>query len=130
MLSLLPEHARERYVQRGLSAFTPATVTAPAPLLAELAEVRRQGYAVDREEFAIDFCCVAAPILDEHRRFAAAIGVSATTRAFDAEREQLVAIVGDVASRHVPKSREFLNGTTAPRTPYVGTTYSARTPNE
>ena len=120
VLSLLPDHARQRYAQRGLKAFTAATITAPGQLLAELVDVRRQGYAVEREEFTSDFSSVAAPILDDGGRFAATVGVSASTRAFDAEHEHLVAVVRDVASRHVPKRRNFLNGTTAPRTT-VGT---------
>lgn len=106
VLSLLPEPARHRYAQRGLRAFTGATVTAPRQLLAELVEVRRQGYAVDREEFTSDVCCVAAPILDDRGRFVMTVGVSASTRAFDAEREHLVTVVRDVASKHVPKRRE------------------------
>ena len=50
-------------------------------------QVREHGYAVDREEFDEDFCCVAAPVLDERGRLAAILGLSASTRAFDAEHE-------------------------------------------
>ena len=119
VLSLLPDQARQRYAQRGLKAFTAATITTPAQLLAELVDVRRQGYAVEREEFTSDFCCVAAPILDDGGRFAATVGVSASTRAFDAEHEHLVEVVRDVASRHVPKRHSFLHRVTVSRTTYV-----------
>jgi DNA-binding IclR family transcriptional regulator len=105
VLSLLPEPARRRYAHDGLKAFTPATITSPEELLAELEEVREQGYAVEREEFAADFCCVAAPLLDaDGRRFVAALGVSARTRAFDAERADLISVVRQVASSHVSKN--------------------------
>jgi DNA-binding IclR family transcriptional regulator len=97
VLALLPEEARCRYVQRGLRAFTPATIVDPDALSSELDEVRRRGVAVEREEFDADFCCVAAPVRDGRGRFVATIGLSATTHAFDAEQDQLVEVVRDVA---------------------------------
>ena len=60
------------------------------------------GYAVDREEFDADFCCVAAPVLDEHGRLAGILGLSASTRAFDAEHGELAAAVRDVAAEAAP----------------------------
>jgi acetyl-CoA synthetase len=97
VLALLPEGARRRYVERGLRAFTPATIVDPEALMTELDEIRHRGVAVEREEFDADFCCVAAPVCDGRGRFLATIGVSATTHAFDVEREQLVEVVRDVA---------------------------------
>ena len=44
------------------------------------------GFAVDREEFDENFCCIAAPIFDERGRFVAALGLSTTAHVFDAER--------------------------------------------
>ena len=61
--------------------------------------MRANGYAVEREEFDRDFCCVAAPMLDEHGRLAGILGLSASTRAFDAEHGELAAAVRDLAAR-------------------------------
>jgi acetyl-CoA synthetase len=110
VLSLLPVEARRRYAGRGLPAFTAATIVSPDALLAELDAVRRDGAAVEREEFREDFCCVAAPLHDARGRFLATIGLSAGTRAFDAERDHLVRSVRDVAaaSKQLQKSAEFL----------------------
>jgi DNA-binding IclR family transcriptional regulator len=110
VLSLLGNAARERYARRGLRAFTPATMTSADALLAELDDVRGDGVAVDREEFEHDFCCVAAPLLDARGRFVATIGLSVTTRAFDAERDALATAVREVAtaSKDVQKNAEFL----------------------
>jgi len=110
VLSLLPDEARRRYARRGLRSFTDATITSPQALLDELEEVRRRGVAIEREEFQPDFCCVAAPMRDLRGRFLATVGLSATTRAFDIEREQLVEAVLDAAamSKHVQKTREIL----------------------
>jgi DNA-binding IclR family transcriptional regulator len=93
VLALLPEEARLRYMQPGLRAFTPATITSPRDLIAELDRVRRQGYAVEREEFDEDFCCVAAPMLDAGGHFRAVLGLSATRHAYDIEHDQLVEAV-------------------------------------
>ena len=65
--------------------------------------MRADGYAVDREEFDVDFCCVAAPVLDEHGRLAAILGLSASTRAFDAEHAELAAAVRDIAAEAGPR---------------------------
>ena len=108
VLAFLPESARRRYAERGLKPLTHATITAPDELMAELREVRRNGYAVDREEFAVDFCSVAAPVVGADGRFVAALGVSARTKAFDEECAKLVAIVREVASNNIPKTMDFL----------------------
>lgn len=96
-LSLMADQARARYVERGLREFTAATITDPAALAEELARVRADGYATEREEFDEDFCCIAAPVLDEDGRGRGILGLSASVRAFDAEREQLVAAVRETA---------------------------------
>ena len=103
VLSLLSPSALARYVARGLTAFTPHTIVAPAQLTTELQQVRRQGYAVDREEFDENFCCIAAPIFDARGRFLAALGMSMSANVFDAEREQLAPVVVDVAGRAAPR---------------------------
>lgn len=98
VLSLLGPSVRARYVARGLKSFTPHTITSSERLEAELACVRRDGYAVDREEFDDNFCCVAAAIRDPRGRFRAALGLSVSAHVFDAERESLAEIVMDVAA--------------------------------
>jgi acetyl-CoA synthetase len=97
VLALLSDDARWLYVRRGLRRYTPHTTTSPEALMAELDQVRRQGYAIEVEEFQEDFCCMAAPILDVRGRFRAVLGLSATKRAYEAEYGQLVAAVVDVA---------------------------------
>jgi IclR family acetate operon transcriptional repressor len=121
VLSLLSPSALARYVARGLTAFTPQTIIAPDQLAAELERVRRAGYAVDREEFDENFCCIAAPVLDADGRFVAALGLSMTANVFDSDRDRLAPIVVDVA-RHAArenlqapaKNRQFLSGPTRP----------------
>ncbi|MFL5859172.1 MAG: IclR family transcriptional regulator [Solirubrobacteraceae bacterium] len=99
VLSLLSPRALSRYVARGLTAFTPQTIISPARLTADLQQVRAQGYAVDREEFDENFCCIAAPIFDAGGRFLAALGLSMTAHVFDFDRDELAPVVVDVARR-------------------------------
>ena len=96
-LAMAPPEVVERYLQAGLRRFSPHTITEPDALRDELREVRRRGFAADREEFGPDFCCVGAPVLDPRGRLIAAIGISMTRRAFDEEHERLAQTVVAVA---------------------------------
>ena len=96
VLALSPPEALDRYLDLGLRPFTPNTITTEHELRAELETVRRTGIAVEREEFDGDFCCIAAPLLDDRRRFLGAVGISMSRRAFDEEREALEEILRDV----------------------------------
>jgi acetyl-CoA synthetase len=98
VLSLLPEHSRRRYVERGIHAYTPRTITAPGPLMSELDEVRSNGFAVSRGEFDAEYSCVAAPVLDARGRFLAVLGLSTSSRAFEAEVQDLVGAAREVAA--------------------------------
>ena len=80
------------------------------------------GFAVDREEFDEDFCCVAAPVVDERGELRGALGLSASARAFDAEHDELAEAVLGVAAeaaleavgeprfQHRAEKHEFLEG--------------------
>jgi DNA-binding IclR family transcriptional regulator len=97
VLAMAKPEVVERYVRAGMRRFTAHTITDPDALRDELREVRRRGYAADREEFDEDFCCIAAAVLDPRGRFLAAIGISMTQRAFDDEHEALAQTVVAVA---------------------------------
>ena len=65
VLARAPADALERYLTAGLKRFTPGhdhRARRPARRAAPRAP---HGIAVDREEIAPDFCCIAAPVLDE-----------------------------------------------------------------
>jgi DNA-binding IclR family transcriptional regulator len=106
VLALLEPPALARYIDRGLPRFTRYTLTDPRALRRALDEVRRQGFAVEREEFDENFCCIAAPIRDEQGRFVAALGLSTSRRVFDEEARQLAKTVVDVASRAVTNAAQ------------------------
>ncbi|MGY9050243.1 MAG: HTH-type transcriptional regulator BhcR [Rhodobacterales bacterium] len=62
--------------EHGLARFTEFTFVTRDALLADLAETRARGYAVDGEEKNIGMRCVAAPIFDMHGEAVAGISVS------------------------------------------------------
>lgn len=63
LLAHMPEPKREAYLEADcFVALTPHTIVSPQALRAELAEVARLGYALDREEVAEGMVCQAVPI--------------------------------------------------------------------
>jgi len=56
--------------------YTNNTITDNCSLMAELAKIREQGYAIDNEEIADGVRCVAAPIFDYRKRVKYSIGIS------------------------------------------------------
>ncbi len=105
VLALAGDEAIEQYVRRGLRAFTPSTITEPETLRAELRRVRRAGVAQDRDEFGLDCCCLAAPVLDTAGHFVGALGISMSRRAFDDEHQSLEETLRDVA--RMPSAPRF-----------------------
>lgn len=81
----------------GLRAFTPTTITDVDRLNNELDEVRARGFAVDREEFAEGFCCIAAPIFDADGELCGSLALSTTKARFDEQHQRLIPIVMAVA---------------------------------
>lgn len=67
-------------------ALTPSTITTLKGLEQELARVRRQGYALDKEETEEGLTCIGAPIRDWNERVVAALSVSAPSSRFKGER--------------------------------------------
>lgn len=59
-----------------LDSFTPNTITDPEKMTHELEKIRRQGYAVDNEEFDLDVRCIAVPVTDFRGRVVGSIGIS------------------------------------------------------
>lgn len=71
-------------------ARTPLTRTTPQEILAELAQVRMQGYAVIDQEVELGLRSLAVPLFDVHGRVIAALNVGIA--AIHAQVEQLVAL--------------------------------------
>ena len=72
--------------QHGMPATTETTITDRDDLFEELAEIRDQGVAFDREERLNGLRCVAAPILDQGDEVVGAVSVSGPTSRMSTER--------------------------------------------
>ncbi|WP_301859921.1 IclR family transcriptional regulator [uncultured Megasphaera sp.] len=88
LLAYSPKY-RDRYVGCKLQKFTEYTITDWQDLLRELEEIRRRGYAVEREEVEPGMACVAAPIFSHHE-ILAAISVSCPLSHMTAETESQI----------------------------------------
>jgi DNA-binding IclR family transcriptional regulator len=87
ILAELPRADLDTYLaDRPLLRRTPNTVTRPGALRRELAGIKREGYAVDREEYMTGTFCVAAPIVIDGNP-AGAIGL--TGRSLDGLMEHI-----------------------------------------
>ncbi len=77
-----------------VACFTNRTLTDFSSIQHELEEVRENGYAIDREEFASGLCCIAAPIEDVDGKVFASLAVSMSSHSFDlAGRRYITAVL-------------------------------------
>jgi IclR family transcriptional regulator, acetate operon repressor len=86
ILAWLPEHEARRVTSaQGMIRFTPNTITEWPALKEELRHVRRNNYAMDREEYQPGMICVGSAVRDHQGAVVAAVSAStALTRATDA----------------------------------------------
>lgn len=83
LLAFDPEAAEEQ-LRAGLPGYTPATITDPEKLRADLAEIRGRGYAVSSEERAAGAAAVSVPVLGPDGQLIAAVGIAGPTQRLDA----------------------------------------------
>lgn len=80
---LISEHAPEEIEKivknYGLRKYTSRTITTLERLLNELEQVRRNGYAIDREEREDGVTCIACPVLNSTGKIIAALSISGPT---------------------------------------------------
>lgn len=76
LLAHLPDEQLARVIQAGLPRLTERTLTRPADLRAELAAIRRRGYATAEGEFEEGMNAVSAPVRNQRGEVVAAVTVS------------------------------------------------------
>ncbi len=65
-----------------LTEHTKNTSTSITEVLADIERTRKQGYALDEEEYVLGARCIAAPIMNAFGKTMAAIGITASTSTF------------------------------------------------
>ncbi|MEK7205282.1 MAG: IclR family transcriptional regulator [candidate division NC10 bacterium] len=98
--------------KRKLQQYTPRTITSPRRLLHHLEEVRRAGFAVDREELTLGMRCLAAPVLDFTGCAIAAVSITAPAALLSEDR---VAKLGPRLMAEVAEVSRALGGPGDPR---------------
>ncbi len=81
-----PDRVRGIVARQGLAGFTPRSLTDADALLADLAQARVHGYALDDEERAPGMRCIAAPIFNMHGEPVAGLSVSGPAFRMDPDR--------------------------------------------
>lgn len=76
LLAHLPPGKRKAILSEPLPRYTVYTITDPVELEAELERIRREGYALDQQEYAEGVEAVAAPVRDSFGRVVAALSVA------------------------------------------------------
>jgi IclR family acetate operon transcriptional repressor len=113
ILAWLPEGELRRIVDaKGLTAFTPRTITDFAQLVEELRLVRRRGFAIDREEFQFGVCCIGAAIRSPTGTVLGSISVSCPT--FRADEDIIEAIQTQVIAAAQMLSADLAGGVSQP----------------
>jgi IclR family pca regulon transcriptional regulator len=103
LATLSDERVRALYRDAEFTTFTDATIGDLETLLADLAEVRRNGYAVALRMIEIGIGSAAVPLRDAAGRIVAAINAVGPALAFrpDDVRERILPLLHDVARRPV-----------------------------
>ncbi len=105
ILAFLPVDQREEILPSlTFERVTPHTISNLARLRKELARVAQQGYAIDNQETTLGAICVAAPILDERGRVAAAVSVSGPVTRISRDRLQAFAVTVRKGARQISAS--------------------------
>ncbi|MCL6594171.1 MAG: IclR family transcriptional regulator [Alicyclobacillus sp.] len=78
-------------IQRGLIAYTPATITQAPAFRRHLQEIREQGYAISQGELRDGVASVAVPVRDYTREVIGAVTVVGPIQRFTPERMQVFA---------------------------------------
>lgn len=100
LLAYLPPDQRKRQLDElRLTPRTARTITSRAQLVAELARVRRRGYAENHGESEQGMCSIAAPIRDPVGRVVASVSVAVRVDDVDVDLTPLVRPVLDTATR-------------------------------
>ena len=94
------EDAVDAYFARTqIVAYTPFTVTEPSRLRDMLAQVRRDGIAINDQEYVLGATGIAAPVRDHDGAVVAALNLGTLTMRYQLRRDEIIAAVKDAADR-------------------------------
>lgn len=115
MLAYRDQIEVDTYCERGLVTATPHTIVSSEVLRLEIAEIRGQGFAVNRGEWHMESCGIAVPLRDHTGIAVAAIGVACHASRFS---DKFVARVTVPALQHAGEISRAL-GYKEPSAPWL-----------
>ncbi|MEQ0563279.1 IclR family transcriptional regulator [Amycolatopsis sp. NEAU-NG30] len=86
ILAFSPESVVNQVIDAGLPRMSARTITAPGLLRRQLARVREDGIALEREESGVGVVCAASPLLDTRGVAVAAVSISGWANRMRTER--------------------------------------------
>ncbi len=90
LLAFAPKDFQREIIRRTLKKITATTITERGNLQKELANIRRQGYALSRGELVSEVFGLAAPVYDHDGLVCAALTIAGPEQRFTAERRTLM----------------------------------------
>jgi IclR family pca regulon transcriptional regulator len=100
LLAYWDEAAVDAYFARTqIVAYTPFTVTEPSRLRDMLAQVRRDGIAINDQEYVLGATGIAAPLRDHDGAVVAALNLGTLTMRYQLRRDEIIAAVKDAADQ-------------------------------
>jgi IclR family KDG regulon transcriptional repressor len=90
---------KEIFPDNKLPPKTEFTIQSVDELVSEIMESKQRGYAIEQQEGALGFCCVAAPILNHENRYIAAVSFTMLENTWDIKKEAAKDEILDLARR-------------------------------
>ena len=97
-----PDEVRRFYSEHGLKRYTESTIVDVEQLLAELAEIRSRGFAIDNQEHEAGVKCVATPVRDHQEKVVGALSISGPVQRMDEKIAEM-----DLVSKAINTSRQI-----------------------
>ena len=90
LMTYQPEVKRQKilhqiFEESHIPTFTENTITDKASMVKELEQIKKKGYALDKEEFEIGLICLAIPIYNENGEVVASLSASGPANRFKKE---------------------------------------------
>ncbi|WP_417447392.1 IclR family transcriptional regulator [Kangiella sp.] len=111
-----------------LKAVTDSSITESEELKRQLPAIKRQGYAIERNEIIEGVTCVAAPILDKNHKLIAAISISAPT--FRTQAQRLQSLIDFLVTNSIQISNQLRKIEFHPTHQYAQDTYLQQWPTK
>jgi DNA-binding IclR family transcriptional regulator len=90
ILAFMDQEARDKICEDSLQRFTPHTITDPEKLKTRLAEIRKQGYVITRQEVYIGSLGIAAPVFGREGQVIGSVSLSGPIQRIDEEQKNAI----------------------------------------